>query len=71
LKKAGFEVCISDLLERYAVPQDIKPDLIWWIILSGGIGNWGGDEGGGVSGVFVIGVKIENANPAVQPDFPL
>ena len=48
LKKAGFEVKISGLLERYAVPQDIKPDLIWWIILSGKIWN---KEGGVSSGV--------------------
>jgi len=37
LKKAGFEVCFSGFLESYAVSQDIKPDLIWRIILSSGI----------------------------------
>lgn len=34
LKKAGFEVCISDLLERYAQPEDISAgfDLADYII---------------------------------------
>ena len=34
LKKAGFEICISDLLERYAQPDDVSAgfDLVDYFI---------------------------------------